>query len=202
MTFLIPLALALAAAVPDPAVDDASLIAIVEANKTEYVNCIQSMEQRKEASASRGPSEMAAEDPKYARSVKRLDDTVARLEGKLCALALQALVRPRLEAAGASPERADSVLNEWVARSTGAGPTMIKHVKPLYPAAARKARLRDVVVVQYTVTPEGTVTDVKVMRGLPQLNGAAIAAVQQWVFEPSPLRAPVTMSVALKFPPD
>jgi TonB family protein len=59
---------------------------------------------------------------------------------------------------------------------------------PLYPEAARRARIQGVVVLECIIGKSGDVTDVKVLRGLPLgLTESAVDAVRSWKFKPSTL---------------
>jgi TonB family protein len=59
---------------------------------------------------------------------------------------------------------------------------------PLYPEAARRARIQGVVVLECIIGKGGAVTDVKVLRGLPLgLTESAVDAVRSWKFKPSTL---------------
>ena len=59
---------------------------------------------------------------------------------------------------------------------------------PLYPEAARRARIQGVVVLECIIGKNGEVTDVKVLRGLPLgLTESAVDAVRSWKFKPSTL---------------
>jgi TonB family protein len=59
---------------------------------------------------------------------------------------------------------------------------------PLYPEAARRARIQGVVVLECIIGKNGDVTDVKVLRGLPLgLTESAVDAVRSWKFKPSTL---------------
>ena len=59
---------------------------------------------------------------------------------------------------------------------------------PMYPEAARRARIQGVVVLECIIGKDGIVQDVKVLRGLPLgLTEAAVDAVKKWRFEPSTL---------------
>ena len=81
-------------------------------------------------------------------------------------------------------------------------PKKLKNVPPVYPEEARKARVQGVVILECTISPEGTVTDVRVLRGIPLLDQAAIDAVKQWVYTPTLLEGkpvPVIMTVTVNF---
>jgi len=62
---------------------------------------------------------------------------------------------------------------------------LINRVQPLYPESARKLRLRGMVSVNVVIHKDGTVTVQNVGAGHPLLAPAAVAAVQQWKYEPT-----------------
>lgn len=62
---------------------------------------------------------------------------------------------------------------------------LIDRVQPLYPESARKLRLRGMVSVNVVIHKDGTVTVQNVGAGHPLLAPAAVAAVQQWKYEPT-----------------
>ena len=64
-------------------------------------------------------------------------------------------------------------------------PEAITKVTPDYPDIAREAGVDGVVLVQALVGKDGKVKDVRVVKPIPMLNDAAIAAVKQWVFKPA-----------------
>ena len=81
-------------------------------------------------------------------------------------------------------------------------PKKLKHVNPAYPDIAKQARVQGVVILECTISPQGKVTDVKVLRGIPLLDAAAIEAVKQWVYSPTLLNGvpvPVIMTVTVNF---
>lgn len=81
-------------------------------------------------------------------------------------------------------------------------PRKLADVPPEYPDSAKQARVQGVVILECTISPEGTVADVKVLRGIPLLDEAAIAAVKQWTYEPTLLNGvpvPVIMTLTVKF---
>ena len=81
-------------------------------------------------------------------------------------------------------------------------PKKLKNVPPAYPDIAKQARVQGVVILECTISPQGKVTDVKVLRGIPLLDQAAIEAVKQWVYTPTLLNGvpmPVIMTVTVNF---
>jgi periplasmic protein TonB len=81
-------------------------------------------------------------------------------------------------------------------------PKKLKTVNPAYPDIAKQARVQGVVILECTISPQGKVTDVKVLRGIPLLDAAAIDAVKQWVYSPTLLNGvpvPVIMTVTVNF---
>jgi len=81
-------------------------------------------------------------------------------------------------------------------------PKKLKDVKPNYPDIAKQARVQGVVILECTISPQGKVSDVKVLRGIPLLDAAAIEAVKQWVYTPTLLNGvpvPVIMTVTVNF---
>jgi len=81
-------------------------------------------------------------------------------------------------------------------------PKKLKGVPPVYPSLATQARVQGVVILECTISPRGRVTDVKVLRGIPLLDQAAIDAVRQWVYTPTLLNGvpvPVIMTVTVNF---
>jgi protein TonB len=64
-------------------------------------------------------------------------------------------------------------------------PRKVKDVAPVYPAIALRAGLQGVVILEATISPQGRVQDVKVLRSVPTLDEPAIEAVRQWVYTPT-----------------
>jgi TonB family protein len=78
--------------------------------------------------------------------------------------------------------------NEPVAVSEAAARAMLTHtVDPVYPAEGLAQKLQGPVVLQALVGRDGSVEDLKIVRGYFVLGRAAIAAVKQWRFQPSTL---------------
>jgi len=81
-------------------------------------------------------------------------------------------------------------------------PAKRKHVDPVYPDIAVRANIEGIVVLECHIGLQGQVTAVKVLRGIPLLNDAAVEAVRQWVYTPTLLNGipmPVIMTVTVQF---
>jgi TonB family protein len=64
-------------------------------------------------------------------------------------------------------------------------PVKVLHVPAVLPAAARQAGISGMVLVEITIGADGVVRDAKVLRSIPQLDAAALAAVRQWRYQPT-----------------
>lgn len=85
-------------------------------------------------------------------------------------------------------------------------PKKVKHVQPVYPPEALAQGIRGIVILDVVVDTKGDVTSVSVIRSVPGLDEAAIAAATQWKYEPvrvdgKPVEVvysiPLTFSLAL-----
>ncbi len=80
-------------------------------------------------------------------------------------------------------------------------PKLIDKVEPQYTQEARDARIEGVVQMSAVISKEGVPEEIKVVKGLePGLDKNAIAALQQWRFEPGakegkPVRVIATIEV-------
>jgi protein TonB len=61
---------------------------------------------------------------------------------------------------------------------------LMKRVPPIYPAAARQARIQGAVELQATIGKDGNITNLKQSSGDKVLGHAAIDAVKQWKYRP------------------
>jgi TonB family protein len=84
---------------------------------------------------------------------------------------------------------------------------LIKHIDPVYPELAKRARVQEKVVLRITVDKEGNVSDASVINGHPLLNDAAISAVRQWKYSPTllngePVTVIATVTIEFRLPKD
>src|SRR6266540_1089690 len=66
-------------------------------------------------------------------------------------------------------------------------PIKLRSSPPEYPDVARQARMQGLVVLAVTVDEEGRPAELKVLRGIPILDEAAIHAVKKWRYAPTAL---------------
>jgi TonB family protein len=85
-------------------------------------------------------------------------------------------------------------------------PKKTKFVQPVYPPEALAQGVRGIVILDLVVSAQGKVESTTVVRSVPGLDEAAIAAARQWEYEPTkvdgkPVRVrltvPITFSLAL-----
>jgi protein TonB len=62
---------------------------------------------------------------------------------------------------------------------------LMKKVIPEYPSLAKTARLSGVVHLLGVIAKDGTIQNLELISGHPILAGAALAAVRQWVYQPT-----------------
>jgi TonB family protein len=77
-------------------------------------------------------------------------------------------------------------------------PKILKRMAPEYPPAALAAGIEGTVLVEAQIQRDGRVGNVAVLRSVPGLDEAALAAVRQWVFTPTLLnRVPVVVAMTV-----
>ena len=82
---------------------------------------------------------------------------------------------------------------------------LIHRVAPVYPQQARLTRIEGDVVLNALIAEDGTVRDLKVVKGQPTLARAALQAVRQWRYKPyeldrKPVKMNTTITVSFKLP--
>jgi protein TonB len=73
---------------------------------------------------------------------------------------------------------------------------------PVYPPEAKAAGIEGVVIAEIVVNGTGQVSEAKIIRSIPLLDDAALAAVRTWQYEPTMLNGspvPVRMTVTVNF---
>lgn len=81
-------------------------------------------------------------------------------------------------------------------------PRKLRDVRPVYPELAVAANVKGTVVLECMVSPQGRVTEVKLVRGVPLLNTSAMEAVRQWMYTPTlkdGVPVPVILTVTVRF---
>ena len=84
-------------------------------------------------------------------------------------------------------------------------PVKIRDVRPVYPQAARDAKVAGVVIIETRIGTDGTVESAHVLKSIPLLDQAALDAVKQWQFTPTLMNGapvPVMMTVTINFTPN
>jgi TonB family protein len=61
---------------------------------------------------------------------------------------------------------------------------LFKRVAPIYPADARRNNIHGTVILHALIAKDGTVHDLEVVSGPPELTRAAMGAVEQWRYTP------------------
>jgi protein TonB len=74
---------------------------------------------------------------------------------------------------------------------------------PVYPAIAKATRREGVVVLQATISKNGTIENLRVVSGEPMLRDAALDAVRNWRYKPyllngQPVQVETTVNVIFK----
>ena len=80
----------------------------------------------------------------------------------------------------------------------------MSRVEPVYPPLAVRAHVHGVVILEAVVDRQGRVESVTVLRSIPLLDAAVIAAVRQWRYSPlllngQPERFVLTVTVSFSF---
>ena len=79
---------------------------------------------------------------------------------------------------------------------------IVKKVAPVYPSAARQARIQGTIVLRVEINRSGNVENIQLVSGHPMLAPAAIEAVKQWEYTPYQLNGEavdVETSVIMNF---
>jgi TonB family protein len=153
-------------------------------------------------------AELKAQDAKWFKSYDKAKELAAAASAAGEKAAAEAVAAREQAEALAAKEKAEAEAREKAkAAAVRVGgkirpPTKVKDVQPVYPAAAKSARVSGVVIVEATIGADGKVIDAKVLRSVPMLDQSALDAVKQWEFTPTLLNGkpvPVVMTVTINF---
>ena len=81
-------------------------------------------------------------------------------------------------------------------------PRRIAGAPPEYPTFARNSRVQGVVILEAVINERGAIERVKVLKSVPLLDAAAIAAVKEWRYTPTLLNGvpiSVLMTITMNF---
>lgn len=81
-------------------------------------------------------------------------------------------------------------------------PQKVMHKQPVYPEMAKLGRVQGTVSLAIVIDKAGSVERASVVKSIPALNDAAIAAVKKWKYTPTVVdgvAVPVTMVVHVNF---
>jgi TonB family protein len=81
-------------------------------------------------------------------------------------------------------------------------PRKIADVPPIYSQEAQNAKAEGVIVLEARIDEKGNVSDTRLLRSIPMLDEAAIAAVRKWRYEPTLVNGnpvPVLLTVTVNF---
>jgi protein TonB len=82
---------------------------------------------------------------------------------------------------------------------------LLKRVQPVYPQQALQMRVQGEVELEASISKDGSITKIKVLRGQPALAKAAVDAVQKWKYQPyvlngEPVAIQTQITVNFKLP--
>ena len=81
-------------------------------------------------------------------------------------------------------------------------PERVKYVSPVYPALAQQSKVSGIVILEAIIDESGNVAMTKVIKSVPMLDDAALAAASQWKYTPTLVNGvavPVLITVTVSF---
>jgi len=75
---------------------------------------------------------------------------------------------------------------KFIPYDTAAKP--LQSIRPIYPKTAKEKGIEGTVYIQIFINEKGIVTEAEVMKGIPELNEAALAAVKKSKWKPAQAR--------------
>jgi periplasmic protein TonB len=76
-------------------------------------------------------------------------------------------------------------------------PRALRQPKPEYPKDAYRKKIQGTVLLEFVVDEQGRVSSVRVLKGVPGLNQAAMDNVESWRFAPATLKGVPVRTKAL-----
>ena len=153
-------------------------------------------------------AELLAQDGKWFKSYDKARELAAAAKAAGDRAAADAVAAKEQAEAVAAKEKAEAeALEKAKTAAVRVGgkikpPTKTKNVTPVYPAAAKSAKVAGMVIIEATIGANGKVIHAKVLRSVPMLDEAALDAVRQWEFTPTLLNGapvPIVMTVTVNF---
>lgn len=171
--------------------DPANYTLTILRSKLDAQRKLQDREQQ-QASDKERQSQVAAQ--KAVTDKAEADRQVAEAQQKAVAEQQQKAAQARLaQQQQAQPESARQTQASAVAAGDSSsaagthGPVLVRNVSPRYPATAMRSNQEGWVELSFTVRPDGSVDDVKVVDAEPRhvFDRAAVEAVSRWKYEPA-----------------
>ena len=199
MTLIVPLATGVEAPVPWPAGRAADFIAAAPAPPPPLLRTV-STAARNTAAPTVAPDSIGA--PPLAETVPgpvvdAVGDDVGVPVGVIGGVPVEVLTSPALlpspptVPAPPAAYRPGGVIRE---------PRKLVDVPPIYPDIARAAKVEGLVILEATIDERGLVIDARVLRSVPLLDAAALAALKQWRYTPTLLNGtPVRVLITVTF---
>ena len=63
-------------------------------------------------------------------------------------------------------------------------PALLSKTDPLYTREALEARVEGLMLVKCVITPRGGLTNCRIVKGLPHMDSAVLAALSKWTYSP------------------
>lgn len=148
---------------------------------------------RTDAAPMSAPPSIVAEPP-YASSVPDMEAQTGSGTSGSFGVAVDANTPPP----SPEPRRAAPIR----AAELPVAPVKVADMQPVYPDAARAARMDGIVILECLIDTTGRVTNIRVLKSAPLFNQSAIDAVRQWRYTPSVYHGrpvSVLMTVTVRF---
>jgi protein TonB len=200
LTLIVPLATGVEAPTPWPVAGIREFIAVTPVPPSPMLRAVSAVANISRAAPTSPPDhiENTPVAPAMGPVVEGLGDDVGAVVGAPGGLSTEAaplLVLPPHPPAPETPKayRPGGAIRE---------PRKIQDAAPLYPEIARAAHIQGLVILEARIDERGFVTGARVLRSVPLLDGAALAALKQWRYTPTllngiPVR--VLMTVTFRF---